>query len=147
MAEASGGGAFAVPDVNVLVALTNPSHQHHEQAHRWFSQQVRFATTPITEAGLVRLLLNPAVTGQAVTGSQAMRILAAVRSHERAVFLPDDSSLAAASVDLIGLAGHQQATDFHLVNLVASHSGQLVTFDRRIRTSLTPEDRGFVRLL
>lgn len=143
----SAGGAFSLPDVNVLVALTNPSHQHHPQARRWLSEETRFATTPVTENGLVRLLLNPAVTGQQVTGQQAVGILGGLRSHERAMFLPDSSSLAAADVDLIGLAGHKQATDFHLVNLVASHGGVLATFDRRISQSLTQQDQRYVQTL
>jgi predicted nucleic acid-binding protein len=55
-----------VPDVNVLVALTNPAHVFHREAHRWLSGVNRFATTPVTESGLVRMLLNPAVSGQPV---------------------------------------------------------------------------------
>lgn len=138
---------FALPDVNVLMALTNPSHQHHDQARQWLKGAPRFATTPITESGLVRLLLNPVVTGQPVSGAQAVGILAGLRSHTRAVFLPDATSLAAAEVDLIGLAGHNQATDFHLVNLVAAHGGVLTTFDRRITKSLTTSDQRYVHVL
>jgi len=140
-------GAFALPDVNVLVALTNPSHQHHRQAHRWLAGVTTFATTPITENGLVRLLLNRAVTGQQVAGRHAVAILRGLRSHERAMFLPDTSSLAAAEIDLIGLAAHKQATDFHLVNLVASGGGVLATFDHRIGQALTKQDQRYVQVL
>lgn len=146
MSESS-AGMFLLPDVNVLVALTNPSHQHHQQAHQWLSGVTKFATTPITENGLVRLLLNRAVTGQQVTGQQAVGILRTLRSHERATFVPDSSSLAAAEVDLIGLAGHKQATDFHLINLVASCGGVLATFDRRISQSLAKQDQQYVQVL
>ncbi|MGH3448445.1 MAG: TA system VapC family ribonuclease toxin, partial [Nocardioidaceae bacterium] len=138
---------FVIPDVNVLVALTNPSHQHHTQAHRWLSGVERFATTPITESGLVRLLLNPAVTGQQVGGAQAVGILQALRANAHATFLPDASSLAASQLDLVGLAGHKQATDYHLLNLAADHGGVLVTFDRRIVQSLTPTDQALVHVL
>lgn len=138
---------FYLPDVNVLVALTNPSHQHHDRAHEWLSGMSRFATTPVTESGLVRLLLNPAVTGQDVTGQQAISILAGLRSHAAATFLSDSSSLAAGEIDTIGLAAHQQTTDFHLVNLAASHGGVLATFDRRIPQTLTERDQPHVELL
>ncbi len=141
------GRPVALPDVNVLVALTNPSHQHHHRAHDWLADVPQFATTPITESGLVRLLLNPAVTGQVVTGQEAIRILSGLRSHERATFLPDSTSLASARVDLIGLSGHKQATDFHLVNLAASCDGVLVTFDRRIGHSLVAQDQKLVQVL
>ena len=138
---------MALPDVNVLVALTNPSHQHHAQAHAWLSTVERFATTPITESGLVRLLLNPAVTGQQVSGPQALAILAGVRADARASFLPDDSSLADAQVDHVGLAGHRQVTDLHLVNLAAMHAAALVTFDHRILQALAATDHRHVHVL
>lgn len=136
-----------LPDVNLLVALTNPSHQHHRAAHQWLSAVERFATTPVTEAGLVRLLLNRAVTGQEVTGQQAVDVLRGVRAHPKAVFLPDDSSLAAATIDLVGLVGHRQATDAHLVNLAVSNGAVLVTFDRRIVQMLAGDDQASVRMV
>lgn len=136
-----------LPDVNVLVALTNPAHVHHAQAHRWLSNVERFATTPLTENGLVRLLLNPAVTGQQVSGQRAIGILAGVRADRRATFLPDASSLSAPLIDVVGLVGHRQATDFHLINLAALHEATLVTFDRRITQSLVALDRRLVRVL
>lgn len=64
-----------MPDVNVLVAITNPSHQHHRRAHQWLTGVGRFATTPITEIGLLRLLLNSSVTGQQVTGPRPLSLL------------------------------------------------------------------------
>jgi toxin-antitoxin system PIN domain toxin len=143
----TGDGELLLPDVNVLVALTNASHQHHARARDWLSGVRRFATTPITESGLVRLLLNPAVAGQKVSGEQAITILSGLRANTRASFIPDASSLGASKVDLIGLSGHKQATDFHLVNLAAQHDAALVTFDRRIGLALTAADQKFVRTL
>lgn len=137
----------ALPDVNVLLALTNPAHQHHGSAHDWLSGTTRFATTPVTELGLVRLLLNRSVTGQEVTAGTALRVLAGIRADERAVFLPDDTSLGAPLVDLVGLTGHRQVTDLHLVNLAAGHGCSLVTFDRRLGQALTAADRAFVTVL
>lgn len=99
---------FLLPDVNVLVALTNPAHQHHTQAHHWLSEVERFATTPITEYGLVRLLLNPAVTGQEIVGAQATGILTALRADTRAIFFrtiqgsPPRRSISSGSPDTDG---------------------------------------------
>ena len=138
---------LALPDVNVLTALTNPAHQHHVQAHRWLNTIAQFATTPITENGLVRLLLNPVVTGQTVTGQQAVSILTGLRHDPRSIFLPDRSSLAQARIDLVGLAGHRQATDFHLVNLAAEHHATLVTFDSRISRALAAADQHLIHLI
>ena len=131
---------IALPDTNVLVALTNPSHVFHHESHQWLADASRYATTPVTESGLLRLLLNPAVTGQVVTPEQALAVLAGIRADRRAIFLVDDSSLADASVDTTGLAGHKQVTDWHLLNLAARHDGVLVTFDRRLARAVLPDD-------
>lgn len=146
MADARVEGGW-LPDVNVLVALTNRSHVHHRQAHAWLASVDTFATTPVTETGLMRLLLSPAVTGQPVTGAHAVAVVRAIRSQPRASFLPDSSSLADAGVDLAGLAGHQQVADLHLVNLAAASGRVLVTFDSRIPRSLTRRDRRWVHVL
>ncbi len=130
----------AVPDVNVLVALTNPSHVFHHEAHRWLAAVEGYATTPVTESGLLRVLLNRAVTGQEVTREQALAVLAGIRADSRARFLVDDSSLADAHVDTTGLAGHKQVADWHLLNLAARHDGVLVTFDRSMARAVLPAD-------
>ena len=52
----------ALLDVNVLVALFDSSHVHHEVAHDWFADHRAqgWATCPHTENGFVRVLANPA---------------------------------------------------------------------------------------
>lgn len=129
-----------LPDVNVLVALLHPSHARHRQAQRWFAAASRFATTPITESGVVRLALNPAVAGSKVSASAAFASLRSLREDRRAEFLPDDSSLAEPAIGLHGLVGFRQVTDLHLVNLAARHEARFVTFDARIASALLPAD-------
>lgn len=138
---------FDLPDVNVLVALLSPAHVHHGAAQAWFDSASRFATTPITEAGLVRMAMNQAVMGTALTAGDAVASLRSLRAHERAEFVADDSSLTEAAIDLVGLAGFRQVTDLHLVNLAARHSGRLVTFDTKIRPVLAPADHAAVHVL
>jgi predicted nucleic acid-binding protein len=50
----------ALLDVNVLVALFDPDHVHHEIAHDWFAEEGRdgWSTCPLTEAGFIRVLSN-----------------------------------------------------------------------------------------
>jgi predicted nucleic acid-binding protein len=40
-----------LPDINLLLALSDPMHIHHQAAHRWFAEtgQTAWATRPITE--------------------------------------------------------------------------------------------------
>jgi hypothetical protein len=48
-------------DVNVLIALIDPAHVQHDQVHEWFGRTGRksFATCPITENGLLRIVGHP----------------------------------------------------------------------------------------
>ena len=52
----------ALLDVNVLVALFDPAHVHHEAAHAWFGthRRQRWATCALTENAFVRVVSNPA---------------------------------------------------------------------------------------
>jgi hypothetical protein len=54
--------SIALLEANVLVALFDPAHSNHEEAHRWLSRNGRFgwATCPMTINGCIRVLSNPA---------------------------------------------------------------------------------------
>ncbi len=140
--------SVSLVDVNVLVALCLSTHQHHRAAHRFLREVTgRWATCPITEAGLVRLLLNPAVTGSPRTITQVIGVVAGVRQDPRWMYLADDTTLTEPLVDLRILTGHQQVTDVHLVNLAARYGAVLVTFDTALPTWLSPADRRHVRVI
>jgi uncharacterized protein len=49
---------WALFDVNVLIALFQPDHIHHQRAHQWWEahQHLGWANCPITENGFVRIL-------------------------------------------------------------------------------------------
>jgi uncharacterized protein len=48
-------------DVNVLIALIDPTHVSHGDAHRWFTREgsASWATCPITGNGVLRIVGNP----------------------------------------------------------------------------------------
>ena len=127
--------SIALLDVNVLVALHDPSHPNHEDAHRWFGRNRKrgWATCPITVNGCVRVLSNPAYPTVAATPAEAasrLRILCAGPDHE---FWSDSVSLLDESLfRLQAITGHQQITDIYLLGLAVRHSGKLATFDRSI---------------
>ena len=107
-------------DVNALVALCLTSHQHHRPAHAFLAGVTgAWATCPVTESALFRLLLNPAVTGTPRSAGEVAAVVAGLQADPRWRFLPDDSRLGEPLVDLNVLMGHQQVTDLHLVNLAA----------------------------
>ena len=52
-------------DVNSLIALLDPDHVHHEAMHAWFGKRRprTWATCPLTENGLIRVLAQPTYPG------------------------------------------------------------------------------------
>ena len=132
-------------DASVLFALVWDQHVHHGAAHARFRElPTGFSTTAITESGLVRLLLTPAVTGRVVAGGEALGVLAALQAQPGWRFLADDTSLAASQLDLTVLLGRRQVTDLHLVGLCAAHDHRLATFDAGLAQGLAPADRRHV---
>ena len=130
-------------DVNVLVALLWPAHQAHAAAQAWLARVParKWATCPLTQAGVVRILSNPAFSPHAVSPWQALDVLAANLAHSRHVFWPDEISLSEALQPFRStLTGHRQITDAYLLALAVHHKGRLATFDRAI---LTLSGRGF----
>jgi toxin-antitoxin system PIN domain toxin len=141
----------AIADVNVLIALTLQEHVDHADARRWLSQVARFATTPMTETALVRLLINPAITvgsdGKPLKIDVALDALRSIKALPNAEFVADATSIADARSLTRHVTGHRQVTDAHLLNLAISHGGVLATFDAKIRDSLRPRDRKHVHLV
>ncbi|MBK8867533.1 MAG: hypothetical protein KBF43_14990 [Dermatophilaceae bacterium] len=135
-------------DVNALVALTLTTHQHHGAAHRFLAGLPgHWATCPLTESSLFRLLLNPAVTGSQRAVGDITAIVRGIRAERRWRFLTDDASLADPDITTEVLMGHHQVTDLHLVNVAARHGAVLATFDAAIPTWLAPADRRHVLVI
>jgi uncharacterized protein len=128
----------ALLDVNVLVALFDPDHVHHELAHDWFAnhRQSGWATCPTTENGFLRVLANSAY-GSPISRPQDIlqhlrRFCAAAGHH----FWDDSVSLCDERLfDPAVLAGYRQVTDVYLLGLAVSRRGCLATFDRGVRLS------------
>ncbi len=130
--------SVALLDVNVLVALFDPEHVHHELAHDWFADNraCGWATCPITEAGFVRVLSNPAYGGPALRASELVSLLAKFCRSGHHGFWEERVSLLDQDVfDAKALGGHRQVTDAYLLGVAKSHGGRLATFDRAIPLS------------
>lgn len=122
-------------DVNVLIALIDPAHALHEPAHAWFAQrqQKAWATCPITENGVLRIVGNPRYPNSPGSPAAVMPALASLTSQPGHVFWPDDVRLMDATrLDAGRLLHHGQVTDSCLLALAVVHGGQLVSFDRRL---------------
>ena len=128
--------AVALLDVNVLIALSWPTHEDNPKVLRWISQHAAqgWATCPFTQAAFVRIISNPSFSSDALRPADALTLLErnveGVPGHE---FWPDQLSLAEA-VKLSGqrLVGHNQVTDAYLVGLAIHRTGKVVTLDQGI---------------
>ncbi len=127
--------SVALLDVNVLVALHDPLHLHHEDAHLWFGRNRKYgwATCPLTINGCVRVLSNPAYRTVDATPAEVIEKLKSLCAtpdhHFWADSLPlfDDTLFRAAAI-----RGHQNITDAYLLGLAVRNHGKLATFDGAI---------------
>ena len=127
-----------LPDFNVLVALCDPAHVHHEPAHAWFADAARseWATCPLTENGFLRVLSNPNYPDLRLSVSEAAARLRTIQVNHAGSyqFWPDDLTLCdAAAFDLNAAHGPRQLTDIYLLGLCQRRDATLVTFDRGIQ--------------
>lgn len=128
----------ALLDVNVLIALFDAAHQHHERAHQWFEENMAhgWASCPLTENGVVRILSNPRYSPEfhrpvAEIVEDLQTAIAQTNHH----FWPDDLSLCDRTLFSAGrIQGHRQITDTYLLALAVSRGGRLVTLDAGIRS-------------
>jgi toxin-antitoxin system PIN domain toxin len=131
-------------DVNVLLALVWPRHESHDAAHAWFAKSGHkaWATSPLTQLGVLRLLTNPAVTQGAVSAAAALEAVDEATRHEGHEFWPLDGDMTIGLKTLAArLEGHRQWTDAVLLWQATEHGGVLVSFDSGVKT-LAPRDAG-----
>jgi predicted nucleic acid-binding protein len=112
----------ALLDVNVLLALLWSHHADHERVVRWHEEWTpkKWAVCPFSEAGFLRLSLNPAfVAGQAPVGTliEILRRLCTKRG------------------------GHRQVTDAMLLCITIEEDTLLATMDRSIAALADRPDR------
>jgi uncharacterized protein len=122
-------------DVNVLIALVDSGHVQHEDAHTWFDQigQHGFATCPLTENGLVRILGHSKYPNSPGSPGAVVALLATIRALPGHHFWADDISLADGEwVDATRLLSHTQVTDTYLLALAQAHGGRLASLDRKL---------------
>lgn len=130
--------SISLLDVNVLIALFDPAHQHHDDAHRWLGRNEKrgWATCQLTVNGCVRVLSNPKYPTVEATPSQVIEHLRKFCSSPHHEFWPEGPSLTDESLFRMQvITGHQMLTDVCLLGLAVRRHGKLVTFDRTISIS------------
>ncbi len=137
-------------DLNVLIALTDDEHRHHQRAIQWFDSLGRedWGICPLTEAGFIRLTTNPATGPIFSTFAKAIAVLKDLAAQPGYRYWPIFEPLAAVTARFAArIIGHQQVTDAYLLGLAIKENGVLVTFDRGLKYLAGPEFRGNLLVL
>jgi toxin-antitoxin system PIN domain toxin len=115
-------------DANLLIASALPNHVNHAAARKWFDEGLGFATTPITELALIRVITH---RSHGVAFPDALAALQAIKelSHHR--FWPADLEVSSRVFNGEIPSGH--TTDAYLLALAGQNDGKLATFDHGIR--------------
>jgi toxin-antitoxin system PIN domain toxin len=129
-------------DANALIALGWPAHEHHEKMSRWFKAHAKdgWATTAFTQAAFVRVIAQPAFSGQAIGIGDIAELLLRNTGHPKHRCLPLDFGF-----DQVmgwctgGLLGHRQITDAWLLAAAIRHKVKLLTFHRAISQLLATQ--------
>jgi uncharacterized protein len=119
-------------DVNVLVALLDERHVHHQLATKWFnSPGLEWALCPFTEAGFLRYATRSTLGGLSMRDATAMisRIAERPGYHYQPISA-DWRTLCAPFITR--LFGHNQVTDAFLLGVAMRGGLVLATFDKAI---------------
>jgi uncharacterized protein len=127
----------ALLDVNALIALMDSDHVGHQTMQKYFTRHHRsgWATCPLTENGIVRVLSQAAYPSGQRTPAEVIQVLNALKAafEKSYEFWPADISIADNAIfESALIAGPRQVTDVYLLGLVARHDGALVSFDRSL---------------
>lgn len=130
----------ALLDVNVLLALLDSDHVDHHRARDWLRREIDhgWASCPITQNGVVRILSQPQYPSPVPVAEAALRLARATGAEHHAFWPCDASFLDGELVDRTRVHGPRQVTDVYLLALAVHRGGRFVTFDARISPAAVP---------
>ncbi len=126
---------IALLDDNVLIALIDPRHVHHQPAHAWFQAHGAdgWASCPLRQSALLRILGNPRYPKSPGSPAVLMPLLQELLAHPAHVFWPDSLSWNEADLFLSDeLLHHGQIMGTYLLALAVHYEGVLISFDKRL---------------
>ena len=130
----------ALLDVNVIIALLDSGHVMHAAACGWLERNLDqgWATCPLTQTGVVRIMAQPAYPNTQPAQQVAAR-LAEACGHPSHAFWPQQISLLQEGlIRWERILGPRQITDAYLLALAVAHGGRLVSFDQRLDPQQVP---------
>jgi toxin-antitoxin system PIN domain toxin len=124
----------ALLDVNVLIALLDGCHIHHDLVTDWLGRHIEagWASCPITQNGCIRIFSQPSYPNT-VPAAQVAGRLAEATQHPSHVFWPDSTSLLhPGCLVWEKVLSSRHVTDVYLLALAVRQGGKFVTLDRGI---------------
>lgn len=122
-------------DTNLLIALCDADHEHHALSRKWFRAEAQqgWATCPLTENGLLRIMGHACYPGGPGSPYAVRPLLQQLRSHPGHYFFPDAISF---SDDYLFANLEQLApkelTDIYLLALAVHNKARLASLDKGI---------------
>ncbi len=135
-------------DINLLLALIDPMHVHHETAHRWFAAKGRqaWATCPLTENGFIRIASHPNYPNRPGDVPAVFSILRQICESPGHHFWVEDLSILEI-LEPDAIITHTQITDVYLLGLAIHNEGNLATLDHSIPTNAVRGGRQALELI
>ncbi len=135
-------------DVNLLIALADPMHVHHDASHQWFEEegQKAWATCPLTENGFIRVASHPNYPNSPGDVLGVLSILRQICEAPGHHFWADDLTIPEI-IHPDAIITHAQITDIYLLGLAVHKGGKLATLDQRIPAHLVRSGREALELI
>lgn len=137
-------------DVNVLIALIDPGHVAHDDAHAWFESEgaADWATCPLTENGVIRIVGHPKYPNSPGSPAAVAELVGSLRRLPGHCFWHDDFSLIASDdIDASKILTSGQVTDTYLLGLAGARSGKLASFDRKLSVQAVRRGKSILHLI
>jgi len=135
-------------DINLLLALMDPMHIHHDAAHRWFANygQSSWATCPLTENGFVRIASHPNYPNRPGDVPAVFAILRQLCEAPGHRFWAEDISILEI-LEPNAIITHAQITDVYLAGLAVHKKGKLATLDQHIPADAVRDGKQAVEIV
>jgi toxin-antitoxin system PIN domain toxin len=135
-------------DINLLLALSDPMHVHHEAAHHWFAQtgHLSWATCPLTENGFVRIASHTRYPNRPGDVPIVLALLRQLCTAEGHCFWTEDITIREL-LDAESIITHTQITDVYLLGLAIHKGGKLASLDQHIPKDAVRDGREALELI
>lgn len=127
----------ALLGINVLVALHDRDHVHHQRAALWFESNIAhgWASCPLTQNGCLRIMNQPGYSSPQPLTALIVMLQASTATAYHTLWSDDISLLDINYFHHPHLHSHNPLTDLYLLALAVKNDGRRVSFDRRIPLS------------